>query len=335
MSQPSQNTTKKEYSSLDQGQILKDVHVPEANALKVINSNCLVPEEFTKVTIDYVTAGNGIGEIEKAYYWNSGILQESMAVVRGDQQPVSEITLLLFHSGLNPAFLSQKAFRIYDSVGSVGIFYALDGDTTVPSLGTNRTIKVDILSSDDIQTIASKTEVTLNGDSEFVASYSQGRVVITSVTTGVKLNAEDIDSTIIIQVTQEGVEDQSLFGKYFWIYTPTEKKHVWYSNGTTPDPNPATTTGGIEIVIVDNESRDNVLVKTANQINEKSTDFYSHLRCKQLLIRSNRPGITSEIEDGNTGFMFFTNLFGEAQRIIRTVELTYDINNNITEAISY
>ena len=333
--QPSQNIIKKVDSKLDANQVLKDVHVSEANALKVLPSNCLVPEEFTKVTIDYVTSGNGIGEISKAYYWNSGILQESLVVVKGDQQPVSEITLFVFHDELNPIFLSQKAFKVYDSNGSVGVFFALDGDLTVPNLETGRQIKIDILSSDSINDIASKAQTTLNGDSEFVASVTGGRLVLTSVITGQRINAEDINSTVIIQITQEGVDDCSLFGKYFWVYTPTEQYHVYYSNGATPDPNPAGTDGGIEIVIQSNDSRDNVLIKSVNYINKNSTQFYAYLNDKRLVIRCNKPGLTTLIQDVNTGFNFSTITLGEEQRVIRTVELTYDANSNIIEANSY
>jgi hypothetical protein len=336
MNQPSQNINKKQASLIDSGQILKDVHLPDANALKVVNSNCLVPEEFTKVTIDYVTSGNGIGEISKAYYWSPGLLQESMVVVRGDQQPVSEITMVLFHNQITSTFISEKAFKMYDAAGSVGVYYALDGDTTPPNYGLDRYIKVDILTADGKETIASKTQIAIMADSEFVASYSLGKVLITSVTTGKKINAEDINSTLIISVTTEGVDDLSLNNKYFWVYTPTEKFHVWYNiGGIGVDPNPATTNGGIEIKANENDSRDTILVNTVNDINTGSTEFFSFLRDKQLTIRANKPGLTTEIEDGDSGFIFFTRLFGEAQRIIRTVELTYDASSNITEAFSY
>ena len=335
MKQPSQNIIKKVDSGLDPGQVLKDVHVSEANALKVLPSNCLVPDEFTKVTIDYVTSGNGIGEIAKAYYWNSGIMQESSVAVRADQQPESEITLFVFHDDITPIFLSQKAFKIYDSNGSVGVYFALNGDTTVPNLETNRLIKIDLVSSDSREGIAQKSQTTINSDSEFVASVTGGRLVVTSVVTGHRLNAVDIDSTVLIEITQEGVEDESLLGKYFWVYTPTEQYHVYYTDGIVADPSPAGSDGGIEILINKNDSRDNILIKSINYINQNSTQFYAYPDRKRLIIRCNKPGLTTLIQDVNTGFNFETITVGEAQRIIRTVELTYDASNNIIEAFSY
>ena len=52
MSQPSQNITKKLRTDLDANQVIKDVHIPEANALKTIHG-CTLHKTQRDFTVRY------------------------------------------------------------------------------------------------------------------------------------------------------------------------------------------------------------------------------------------------------------------------------------------
>jgi len=336
MSQPSQNNSTLEETKMDPGQIVKDGYIASENAHKVVAANCLVPNEYTKVEISYVASGNGAGEIEKAVYYDAGIRQESTVFLDGDTQGSAENSIIVFASTRTPASLSQKHFKIWDAVGPVGVFFAVDGDVTVPTMEVNRSIKVDILTGDSPATMASKLVSAVDADSEFTGTAVDRIAALASSTLGNKFTTRDVDTGLEI-TTEDGIDPNKLNGRYFVIYRPDGSfKHVWYNvGGLGVDPSPGGSAGGIEVAIDENESESITLAKSSEAI-DKDPYFRSITEDRKLIIQSAQPGPTTDIEDGTTNFFHFrTELAGVDRKIIRTVELTYDSNNNITEAVSY
>jgi len=337
MTQPSQNNSKTDISELDPGQILKDIHIPKDNAIKTIKGNSLVPNEFTKVIVTYVTSGNGIGEIETATYYDAGIKQVSSFFPSGDKQPKSEITSFTFGTDLNPAFLSQKYLKIHDGTGYVGVFFALDGELDIPEMGTYRNIKVDILTTDDVAGIALKFRNAINSDASFVASVTDRIVLVTHITQGVMIDAEDVNTAIKIYVTTQGQEPNELNNTYFWIHRPNSKKHhVWYNvGGLGIDPAPVGSEGGYEVAIAPDSPSLVVLNSTIDKINE-SIYFTAKANNARLVVTCDQAGPTDTINDGNTGFGHFLTLVpGEDKKVIKTLVLTYDASNELIEIDSF
>ena len=59
-------------SQRDGQQVLREVHDPDKESLRVVDVGVLVPEEYDHLTLTYVTVGNGIGEIETVVYREGG-----------------------------------------------------------------------------------------------------------------------------------------------------------------------------------------------------------------------------------------------------------------------
>lgn len=337
MDQPSQNNSKTDLSNLDPGQILKDCHIPKDNALKYIKGNSLIPNEFAKVVLTYVTSGNGIGEIETATYYDTGIKQVSTVFPNGDQQPKTEITRFTFLNDLNPEFLSQKYLKLHDGSGYVGVFFALDGDITIPSMNVSRSIKVDILSGDSIFDIASKFRDAVNGDASFVATVTSQIVLVTHISQGTQIDATDINTAIQINVTTQGREPKQLDNTYFWIFRPNGSKyHVWYNvGGLGTDPAPVGSAGGIEVSVTTDATNIEVLNNTITSINS-SIYFTAKADNEKLIVICDQAGPTSPMVDGNTGFGHFTtSKQGVVKKVIRTLVLTYDTSNELIEIDSF
>lgn len=58
--------------TLDPGQIQKYIFDREKAAWRVISLNPLIPNDYDDIQLTYVTAGNGVGEIETITYLKDG-----------------------------------------------------------------------------------------------------------------------------------------------------------------------------------------------------------------------------------------------------------------------
>lgn len=330
--QPSQNNSNTERSRLDSGQIIQDIHIPEDNAIKTIKANSLVPREFSRVELTLVASGPAKNEIETATYYDAGIKQVSSFFARGDQQPSPEITSIMMY-GADPTELSQTYFQVDDPSGRVAVFYALDGDLTIPTTGASRDLKVDILTGDTDVEIAEKTRLVVNGDAQFIAVRLNSILTITSSTNGNKLNAEDADTGFIFEVT-DGKVSKTLNNKYFFLYSPSTTYYVWYNVAAGgADPTPGGT--GIEVAISADADEEEVRINTIQALNETAF-FTARAEETEIKVTTNQQGPVTDAIDGNTDFTHFrTRVAGVNRVIIRTVILTYNGTGELITAESY
>lgn len=104
-------------------------------------------------------------------------------------------------------------FIIYDSAGSVGVWYDVDNNgTTIPTAAAsaNRSIEITtVVSGDTDAIIASKTAIIINSDSEFTASSLATVMTITNNTIGAMPDADAGDTGFAITITQQGAGNGS------------------------------------------------------------------------------------------------------------------------------
>lgn len=60
-------------TGLDGNQVLQHAYIDDNQALAVVQVSQLIPEEYDSIELTYVTAGNGIGEIETVTYKQGGL----------------------------------------------------------------------------------------------------------------------------------------------------------------------------------------------------------------------------------------------------------------------
>lgn len=71
----------KPISRLDGHQTLQHAYDDAKQAHRVLNLGSLVPEEYDYIALTYVTAGNGIGEIETVIYKTGGVSGTTVATL--------------------------------------------------------------------------------------------------------------------------------------------------------------------------------------------------------------------------------------------------------------
>lgn len=59
-------------TKLDANQVIKNVYDSDKDALNVYSLGTLVPESYDYLTLTYVAAGNGAGEVETVTYKSGG-----------------------------------------------------------------------------------------------------------------------------------------------------------------------------------------------------------------------------------------------------------------------
>lgn len=321
-----------QLSNLDFPQVLKDAHRPEEHAIAVIGINELVPKSFSKVFLTYLTSGPAVGEVEKVYYYNNGTQEISEIACREDYLGTAEITTLNF-TGLSPAGLDGKFFLIYDGTGSVGVWFDLDNSSTPPITGALRDIEIDISTGDSPSAIALAAKTVLNADSEFIAIVSTTIVVVSSVQVGNKTNALDVNTGIVITIS-DGTAANTLNNKYFLINSGGNETqyYVWYNvGGTGVDPAPAGKTE-IEVAISSGATAATVANATKAAI-ELTGDFTVSLSGSTITITTVKPGITTDVVDFNAGHNEYSTIQqGEDRGLVATILLTYNSNGELESA---
>ena len=66
-------------SPLDGNQTLQGAYVDANEAFNVTQVAQLVPEKYDSISLTYVTAGNGVGEIETVTYFQGGLAGTQVA----------------------------------------------------------------------------------------------------------------------------------------------------------------------------------------------------------------------------------------------------------------
>lgn len=135
--------------------------------------------------------------------------------------------------------LHQKYFTVYDSQGSVAVWYDVNNTgTPPPSAGTNRYIKVaTVVTGDSAVNVATKTAQATALDNAFHTGIVGNQITLTNVING-PLAAGNSSTSGFTVATSTGTADQTINGKYFIIYDDAGSVAVWYDlgNGATPEP---------------------------------------------------------------------------------------------------
>lgn len=317
-----------DLSLLDANQVLKDVHNRDDRALNITSVNDLVPKAFSRVEIDYVTSGNGIGEIGVARYYSPGKKEVTAIQCRNDYQGEPEITTVITTTAI-AINLSGKYFLIEDDVGSVGVWFDVDNSSIMPTTGASRDIEVNILSTDTPALIASKLATTMNGDAKFIGNSSSTYTYLTASSVGNLLNASDVDTGLTFSI-QDGVAPNTLNNKYFYLYSANDviEYYVWYNvdtMGTDPAIGGKT---GIEVALDGNDSASVIATKTAIELN-LTEKFNCEVDKGILYINNARGGITTPTTDVNTVFIIRSLQAGEERALIATLTIEYNASNEI------
>lgn len=85
--------------------------------------------------------------------------------------------------------LNSTWFKIYDSAGSVGVYFTNGGGT--PPGGVDRTLSVSFTNNDSADTIATALKTALDADGEFVATNVTNVVTVTQASSGDRTNVAD------------------------------------------------------------------------------------------------------------------------------------------------
>ena len=130
-------------------------------------------------------------------------------------------------------------FTIYDTQGSVAVWYDVNNTGAVPPThGANRAIKVATVSSgDSANVVAMKTAQVINLDSAFSTTVATNQITITNTANG-PLPAGTPNTSGFTVNTTPGTPDNSLDRKYFIIHDDDGSVAVWYDvdNNSTPEP---------------------------------------------------------------------------------------------------
>lgn len=164
-------------------------------------------------TVDIQTIGDG-----------SGATEEFKITTVADQQGLNEVSTIQTIADVSGS-LGGSWFIIYDSVGTVGVWFNVDSGNTIPSMGVNRALEVDISANDTAETVAGAVRAILDTDSEFTATLS-GTPQETEITTDIQANISD--------------------SQYFFINAANDatKYYVWFDvSGSASDPAVAGRTG--------------------------------------------------------------------------------------------
>ena len=316
-------------SSADYTNAITSSHNEEMGALNVVTVNNLVPARFGKVMLEYVTSGYGVGQVEKAHYYSNGVYQESLVICNGDTLGSAHKTTISFINR-SPASLAGKGFVLNDNNGKVLVWFNVDFNNIEPIVeGIFRSIEINLLSSHDHETIAKRTAQSLTLDSSFIAIYSLYYVIISSNSEGSKPDSYDLDSSLYIKNTQ-GKNPISLNNTYWFINSGNDEDlyYIWYNvsnTGTNPSIPQKT---GIMVSIAAGASAQSVAQATKIAL-DSTGKFITNINSDRLLIANKKLGITTISNEQTTNFYIITQKLGEDRRLLATLIMEYDAQNNI------
>ncbi|HLD91123.1 MAG TPA: hypothetical protein VI911_08940 [Patescibacteria group bacterium] len=318
-------------SVLDPGQTLQTAFNDTQRAFDVILANDFVPKRYVKVSYEYKDMSDGTFEVEYINFYGEGIAHETLISCRGTPDGRSEITTVTFNgkTGIN---LDGKYFIIYDDVGSVGVWFNLNGTSIHPVTGALRDLEVVIYSSDNSNLLASRLKEVMNLDSEFTSLNIGCMTTIASNSVGDKPDATNGTSGLGIS-SQKGLN--TLNNKYFFLYTTNDefKFHVWYNlDGLGVDPSPL---GSIPIIvnILSSDNENTIAEKTNNAIDILDY-FIATYRTNEVTIKNNTYGVATITTDVNTEHGMIKSVqIGEIGGLVAKVRIHYDVVTKLISSI--
>jgi hypothetical protein len=321
-----------DLSSLDYTNVIRDSHNEPAHALNVVEVNSLVPARFSKVELEYITSGNGIGEVGVANYYSDAAYETTKISVRGDNLGSAHKTKVYFLNR-KPEQLAGKAFQIHDNGGGIAVWYNVDSLNTQPiDAGVYRYIEVNILSSDNHEQIAQKTALTIDADASFIAIYTSFIVLISNNSSGIRPDSVNIDAQLTIK-NVSGSNPTPLNSKYFLINsaTDTDQYYVWYNvGGTGVDPTVGGKTG--LMVAIPNGASETQVANSTKIVLDSTTKFITNISDGILSVRTKLIGVTTMSSDYNTSFFIQREKEGLDRQLLVTLILTYNGSNELVSA---
>jgi len=315
-------------SMLDANQVIQDVHNEAAHALDVISVNELIPVKFAKIDLTYITSGFGIGEVGEALYYSNGEKQQQTITCRNDELGTAHKTSISFYNR-TPTSLDSKYFVIFDDVGPVGVFFNLNGASTLPIDPTvYRFITVNIVSSDSEITIANKLVTAVNSDSKFFAIGNQAFSVISNRKVGARTDSYDVSTALYLK-NSKGVDSNTLNSTFFYINAPldTVQYYVWFNvGGTGVNPSISGKTG-IQVALTAGATANQVANALGSAL---STLFLTNISDSKLTVTNLLIGVTTRIQDVSVNFTSVTlDVAGENRNLVAHLILTYNSNNDL------
>jgi hypothetical protein len=319
-------------SPLDYTNSITSAYNHDARALNVVNVNNLVPVRFGKVEVQYITSGNGAGQVGRADYYSTGVYQETSIICRGDSLGFAHKTTINF-IGRTPASLAGKAIVLHDDGGAVNVWFNVDFANSQPTVpGTYRAIAINLLSSQDSETIAKKVVQALAMDPSFLGVYSLTYVIISSSSSGIKPDSYDFNTQLFLKNTS-GSPPQTLNNRYFFINSAenANQYYVWYNvNGTGTNPSVSGKTG-IMVAISSGYSANQVAAATKAAL-DTTNKFITNINGDTLEVSNQLVGPSDPAKENDTGFVIFVQKSGEARQLLASVVIAYDADCNIVSA---
>lgn len=177
-----------DFSQLDNGQIIKNVHEERASALRVSDANSEVPAGYSKVDL---TLNDDANSVIKAIFYGG---------------KTAEKTRIKFFAD-NAGSLNNKYFYINGTEDKTlyYVWFNVDGAGTDPKIAGRCGIEVPISINDDAYFVARTTEIMLKALDDFVIQKNGSDVLLVeNVELGTTTNATDINTGFGVTTTQEG-----------------------------------------------------------------------------------------------------------------------------------
>lgn len=135
--------------------------------------------------------------------------------------------------------LHLKYFTIYDTAGSVAVWFDVDNTgAPPPPHGANRAIKVaTIATGDSANTVATKIGQIVQLDNAYTVGVIGNQITITNTQNGALSSASASTSGFSVS-TSAGTANASLDGKYFTMYDDEGTVAVWFDVGDDGTPEP-------------------------------------------------------------------------------------------------
>lgn len=316
-------------TGLDYTNAITNSHNEKDRATNVVSVNSLVPTRYGRVEVDYYIDGVAEGNISQARYYSEGAYQETKIITRADTLGSAHKTTISFINRTAES-LAGRAFVIYDNVGAVKVWYNVDFSNTEPEVaGTYRSIVVNLLSSHNHETIANRTALAIDLDSEFLAIYSMYYVIASSTTAGTKPNSYGFNSSLVIKNTA-GTDSVSLNNKYFYINSASNETgyYVWFNvAGEGTDPS---ISGKTPIMVTISKGYTSIQVaQSLKSALDGVGKFITNIDGDSLIVTNKLIGITNPTVDISTGFLTLTRVEGKNRELLVTLLMTYTAQGNI------
>jgi hypothetical protein len=323
-----QNNSKQSRTEIDSQSVLKEAFLDKEKAIKVVQSNKLVPHEFRKVDLTY----NSDNNVETATYWDLGTKQVSSFIPRVEGLSTPETSIVNLKGAVG-AEIVGKGFTTYDNSDKVAVVFRLAGEAVTPLISGDRFLYVDLAANDTEKAIANKTAHVLTLDNYY--AISEGYVVtFTPKTNGNRLNTK---SKWFPVKSIDGTDALPLNNSFFKVFLPNGTfEDFWFNvDGLGIAPNPPSTGESHEININSNFNLRQVINAIKSTVNA-SVNFtcYTDPNSQKVVIVCDRPGPTLDIED-LCGFSFVrTETVGVESKIITKIFISYNMNGDVVSVES-